>query len=183
MAMDPAHERATVVASLEAALEPLLFLTTRPVLMPPEGMSFGYSLRGARDPGGVAIARIGKQSTTAILGADSLVRFGTDDPVIRAILTAMKFDPVMRSAAILQYSDRALKVFKDDLFLECASFTTDSARQGTSTMDWGIAFCCKEGVPDVIFDKNPDKEKSRFILFGEDPTDVVNNIIICLGRF
>lgn len=180
--MDPAHERASVISTLEAALEPLLLQTASPALIPPEGVSVGYALRGACDPGGVAAVRIGVQSDTGTLQATGPCLFGTDEPVTRAILTAMKFDPMMRSAGILQYTDRALEVLKDDLFLECASFTPAPAQRGISTMDWGIASCCKEGVPDVIYARNPDTMKARVILFGEDPPGVTNNIIICLGR-
>jgi predicted fused transcriptional regulator/phosphomethylpyrimidine kinase len=180
--MDPAHERASAISSLEAALKPLLVQTGSHVLIPPEGVAVGYALRGARDQGGVAAVRIAIQSDTGALQATGPCLFGTDEPVSRAILTAMKFDPVMRSAGIFQYSDRALEVLEDDLFLECASFSIAPAQRGISTMDWGIAFCCKDDVPDVIYEKNPEKEKSRFILFGEDPTDVANNIIICSGR-
>jgi hydroxymethylpyrimidine/phosphomethylpyrimidine kinase len=108
-------------------------------------------------------------------------RYGIDDMVTRAILTAMKFDPGMRSAAVLQYSDTVLAILDNDLFLECASFSA-ARGGGISTLDWGIAFCCREGVPDVIYEKRPDMDASRLILFGEDPADVANNIIICLSR-
>jgi hydroxymethylpyrimidine/phosphomethylpyrimidine kinase len=94
----------------------------------------------------------------------------------------MKFDPSVRSAALLQYSDRAYAVLEDDLFLECASFSAGGPERGISTLDWGIASCCKHGIPDVIWIKNPEKTRSRLIIFGEDPADVANNIIICSNR-
>ena len=53
---------------------------------------------------------------------------------------------------------------------------------GISTMDWGIASCCKEGVPDVIFRKGANAAESRIVLLGEGPVDVANNIIICSNR-
>ena len=49
-------------------------------------------------------------------------------------------------------------------------------------MDWGIASCCKDGVPDVIFSEGTGEKESRIILFGEGPADVANNIIICSNR-
>jgi hydroxymethylpyrimidine/phosphomethylpyrimidine kinase len=49
-------------------------------------------------------------------------------------------------------------------------------------MDWGIASCCEEGVPDVIFRKGAGAKESRIIMFGESPADVANNIIICSNR-
>ncbi len=180
--MNSALERATVISSLIAAFESLLGLPLNPRLIPPDGASFGYALRGARDSSGVAVVRINNPGDRLLKASPGTCTFGTDEPTVRAILTVMKFNPLMRSAAVLQYSDRALTVLEDDLFLECASFTTGSAERGISTMDWGIAFCCKEDVPDAIYEKSPDVARSRLVIFGEDPADVANNIIICSGR-
>jgi predicted fused transcriptional regulator/phosphomethylpyrimidine kinase len=179
--MDPAHERNNTLTSLQDAttrLEP----SVNGRLIPPEGISFGFAIRGARDTGGVAAVTGGIQT-----GAEGVVRagpcaFGTDEPVVRIILTLMKFNPVMRSAAILQFSDRALAVFENDLFLECASQKAVSANQGISTMDWGIASCCEDGLPDVIFRQGVGIAGSRLIVLGEMPADVTNNIIICSNR-
>lgn len=180
--MNPASERAVVISSLEAALKPLLREPVNPLLIPPEGIQFGYALRGARDSTGVAFVRIGTPAECGAAESFGTVTFGRDEPVVRAILTVTKFNPAMRSAAILPFSDRVLAVLEEDLFLECASFSQSPARPGISTMDWGIAFCCKEDVPDVIYEKSPGGERSRLYLLGEDPADVANNIIICSGR-
>jgi len=48
-------------------------------------------------------------------------------------------------------------------------------------MDWSIASCCKEGVPDVCY-PNQWGDESVFIIFGEDPVDVSNNIIMISNR-
>jgi hydroxymethylpyrimidine/phosphomethylpyrimidine kinase len=94
----------------------------------------------------------------------------------------MKFDPAIRCAAVLKYTDRAFEVFEDGLFLSCSTVTPGPSAHGTGPMDWGIASCCREEVPDVIYEKKPDPVQSRLLLFGEGPADVINNIIICLGR-
>jgi len=179
--MDPAHERNTALATLRAAAIPLeQSLNIR--LIPPEGISFGFAIRGARDTGGVAAVNGGIKNSGGGPAIAGPCAFGTDEPVARVILTAMKFDPVMRSAAILQFSDRALGIFKNDLFLECAFLEVSSKNPGISTMDWGIASCCKEGIPDVIIRKGVTAKESRIVLFGESPADVANNIIICSNR-
>lgn len=180
--MNPASERASLISTLEAAIEPLLKQPVSPRLVPPGGIPFGYALRGARDSTGVALVRIGNFEEPGATEPDGQVTFGQDEPVVRAILTVTKFNPGMRSAAMLQYSDRALAVLENGLYLECASFSQSPAERGISTMDWGIAFCCKDDVPDVIYEKNFGGEPSRLIIFGEDPADVANNIIICSGR-
>jgi thiamine-phosphate diphosphorylase len=179
--MDPAHERDTTLSILQAATIQLgKSVDVR--LFPTEGISFGFALRGARDSGGVAAVDGGIKNGTDGQVIAGLCVFGTDEPVVRIILTTMKFDPVMRSAAILQFSDRALRIFENDLFLECTHLDAASKNQGIDSMDWSIASCCKEGIPDVISRKGFNEKESRIILFGESPADVVNNIIICSNR-
>lgn len=179
--MDPAHERNNTLFALQDATNQL-DQSTNVRLIPSEGISFGFALRGARDTSGVAAVNGGIKNSAGEGVTVGPCTFGTNEPVVRIIVTVMKFDPATRSAAILQYSDRALHVFENDLFLECALLDVASKNQGISTMDWGIASCCKEDIPDVIFRKGLDAEESRIILFGEGPADVANNIIICSNR-
>jgi thiamine-phosphate diphosphorylase len=179
--MDPAHERTLTLSMLQAATTQLE-QSVNVRLIPPEGITFSFALRGARDAGGIAAVNVGmKNGAGGQVGAGPCT-FGTDDLVVRIILTVMKFDPLIRSAALLQFSDRALRVFENDLFLECVSLDATSVNQGISTMDWGIAACCKKGIPDVIVRKGSCADESRIVLFGEGPADVANNIIICSNR-
>jgi thiamine-phosphate diphosphorylase len=179
--MDPARERSDTIATLEAALIRLKeSMSVR--LIPPEGASFGYAMRGARDRSAVVAIRGGIRDEGGLAQPSGPCSYDTDEPAVRIILTAMKFDPMMRSAAVLRFSERTLAVLEDDLFLECASFSTGPKKPGISTMDWGIAFSCKDGVPDVIYEKTTDPAQSRLVIFGEDPADVANNIIICSNR-
>lgn len=177
--MDPARERSDTIATLESALVSLeRAMSVR--LIPPEGASFGYAMRGARDSSGVVAVRI--RDVDGQPHPDRPCAFTTEEPVVRSILTVAKLNPMVRSAAVLQYSDRALSVLEDDLFLDTASFAPAPGQPGISTMDWGIASVCRKGIPDVIYEKNPEKSRIRLLLFGEDPADVANNIIICSGR-
>jgi len=178
---NPAQERTNVLESLGSAKRQLE-KSLHADLIPPEGVSFGYAIRGARDSGGVAAieGRIPRPSK-GIAPAGGICSFGADEEIARVILTAMKFDPGMRSAACLAYSPRAKSVLCDDLFLEPAS-CDGSGQPGISTMDWGIASCCRKGVPDVIFWRELDVSGSRILIFGEEPVDVLNNIIICSNR-
>ena len=179
--MEPAVERNNTLSNLQAAttrMEQLL----NAQLIPPEGISFGFAIRGARDTGGIAAVNGGiKYSERGSAAAGPCV-FGSDERVVRIILTVMKFNPVMRCAAILQFSERALGIFENDLFLECTHLDASPANRGISTMDWGIASCCKDGVPDVIFRQGSSDAESRIVLLGEGPADVANNIIICSNR-
>ncbi len=149
-------------------------------IIPPEGVSFGFAVRGARDPDGVAATRITTKSGSPPAVASSGA-FGTDDPVVRTLLTVLKFDPEIRCASILAFSDRILSILRDDLFLECRS-TPPSRNPGISSMDWGIAACCRDGVPDLVVVRGSTAQDSRIVLFGEDPAAVSSNIIICSNR-
>ena len=178
---DPAQERTIVLETLGGAMNQLK-KNINPLLIPPEGVSFGYAIRGARDRGGIAAVqgRITLPREGSAPGGEPC-SFGSDDGIARILLTAMKFNPRVRSAACLAYSPRAKVVLSENLFLETAS--GDGAGQpGTSSMDWGIASCCKRGVPDVIFFRERDSSGSRIIIFGEEPADVLNNIIMCSNR-
>jgi hydroxymethylpyrimidine/phosphomethylpyrimidine kinase len=103
-----------------------------------------------------------------------------DEDIARIILTVMRFDPDIRSAASLRCSAAVLKVM-ERLLLDCRSFEPGKAPSGTSTMDWSIASCCKEGVPDVCY-PNQGGDESVFIILGEDPVDLSNNIIMISNR-
>lgn len=179
--MDSLREREATAAALRSSVVRLENALS-PRLFPGKSIQFGYAMKGARDRRMVAAVPGGISEHTGTIRAAGTPAFETDEPVVTAILTAMKFDPSIRSAAIFPYSERALGVLEDNLFLECASFSSVPAQRGISTMDWGIAFCCKEGVPDVVYEKMPDMSGSRIVLFGEDPSDVANNIIICSNR-
>jgi predicted fused transcriptional regulator/phosphomethylpyrimidine kinase len=176
--MDPTAERSAVIAQLESAVTPLAGSISQK-LIPASGAQVGYAIRGARDKNGIAAiaGRITRAGEPA--GACG---FGVDEEIARVVLTVMKFDPLYRSAALLRFSERALDVLDEDLFLECASFDAAKAPKGISTMDWGIASCCRDEIPDVIYAENGTSAGSPLILLAEEPLDVVNNIIICSNR-
>lgn len=176
--MDPTAERSTVIAQLESALAPLAE-SINAKLIPASGAQVGYAIRGARDKNGIAAIEGRITGTGKPAGACA---FGMDEEIARVILTVMKFDPLYRSAALLHCSGRALDVLDGDLFLECVSFDATKAPKGISTMDWGIASCCRDRIPDVIYAENGRAATSPLILLAEDPVDVVNNIIICSNR-
>lgn len=179
--MDPASERTTVLTQLETACAPLV-QSMNPVLIPPSGAQIGYAIRGARDKDGIAAVTGRIRETGSTVQAGGPCAFGTDEEIARVILTVAKFDPRRRSAALLRFSDRALGVLDGDLFLECASYDAVRAPPGISTMDWGVASCCREEVPDVIYATGTGTGATPLIILGEDPAGVVNNIIICSNR-
>ncbi len=94
--MDPAHERDITLSNLQASTTRLeQSMNVR--LIPPDGVSFGFALRGARDTGAVAAVSGGIKSGAGGVVAAGPCAFGTGEPVVRIILTVMKFNPAIRS--------------------------------------------------------------------------------------
>jgi hydroxymethylpyrimidine/phosphomethylpyrimidine kinase len=178
---NPAQERNDVVDRLAQAVALIEWSLDRR-LVPEHGVSIGYAIRGARDSNGVAAVQGGIMAGGTKPRAAGPCGFGMDDGIARIILTAMKFDPLMRSAASIQFTGRARAVLEDDLFLECITCDPRQSPAGISTMDWGIASCCGEGVPDAIFRPGAGGDLALISLFGEDPVGIANNIIICSNR-
>jgi hydroxymethylpyrimidine/phosphomethylpyrimidine kinase len=177
---NPAQERGEVLRDLEYAVA-LLIRSMDARLIPLEGMTIAYAVRGARDPEGVAGVQGRIKNDNGVARLSGSCAFGTDEYSTRIILTAMKFDPVIRSAATIGYS-QAVIIALEDMFLECCTFDTSKEPAGISSMDWGVASCCKDGVPDVIYNTGIKGKPSLIRLFGENPSDVANNIIICSNR-
>ncbi len=178
--MDPESERDAVIGSLSRAILRLEgFMDRR--LIPADGARVACAIRGARDKDSVSGVPGGITGPEDIRRAAGMCVFGADDLVTRTVLTAMKFDPAIRSAAILKYSPAVVRSV-DAMLLECCSFDRVREPPGIATMDWGVASCCRNGVPDVIYDRGAPGREGLVRLFGEKPDDIVNNIIILSNR-
>jgi predicted fused transcriptional regulator/phosphomethylpyrimidine kinase len=150
-------------------------------LIPVHGAKLGFAVTGARDKNGVAAVKGGIVTEQERPHAAGPCDFGVDEEIARIILTAMKFDPAIRSAATLRCTGNMHSVVESLLF-EFRSFEPAREPPGISTMDWGVASCCREGVPDVCYRKEKQGNESGIFLFGEDPVDVANNIIMISNR-
>jgi len=177
---DLGWERSDVLEKLSLAVG-LLEESLDVRLIPPYGAKLAYAIAGARENNGVAAVRGGIIDNPGKAHAAGPCAYGVDADIARVVLTAMKFDPRMRSAAILRFSKNILPVL-ENLLLECRSFDPALEPPGISTMDWGIASCCKDGVPDVCYNFGGKGKEGLICFFGEKPIDVVNNIIMISNR-
>jgi thiamine-phosphate diphosphorylase len=177
---DQSLERSDVLAKLtETSAQLERSIDVR--LIPEKGLRLGFAINGARDKNGVAAVTGGIIRDNGKPHASGPCAFGADEGVARIVLTVMKFDPRMRCAATLRFSRSLLKAL-EGLLLECSSFDPASNPPGISTMDWGIASCCREGVPDACFESDMSGKETTIHFFGEDPNDVTNNIIMLSNR-
>ena len=88
---------------------------------------------------------------------------------------------LFRSAANIRYSQENVSLL-DDMLLEVCSFDRTKEPPGIRTMDWGVASCCRSGVPDVIYDRGGMGKEPMIRILGEDPEVIVNNIIKLSAR-
>ncbi|MFA4849079.1 MAG: thiamine-phosphate synthase family protein [Methanoregula sp.] len=177
---DPVQERDEVLYRLDLAVSHLE-ASMSPLLIPDGGASLVYAVKNARDRNGVATVPGGIVFRDGKITAGGSCAFGADEPCARVILTAMKFDPLMRSAATIRFSENVLAVFQA-MYLECIAVNHNQKAMGISTMDFDVASCCNDGVPDIIYDRGGNKNSGIIHIFGEDPIVVTNNIIICSNR-
>ncbi|WP_346866559.1 thiamine-phosphate synthase family protein [Methanocalculus sp. MSAO_Arc2] len=152
-----------------------------PRFIPEVGSNIVYALPHARTAADVAgvLGRI-----VSLRGAVHPVgecAFGASDHVARIVLTAMKCDPGIRSAANIRFSD-SLAALIEELSYETCWFDREREPPGIQTMDWGVAFCCKEYVPDVIMDRGGIGKEAMIRILGPDPVSVANTIIMLSSR-
>ena len=180
-------------------------------LIPDAGICLIYGAEHARSLADIAAVTVmpdGKISEDAMFDAaggrngDKGDR-GTGAGLNRSItLTAMRFDPDIRSAAILRYSKPVVDKAREMLF-EVREADRRNAGSSTPLMDWRTAFCCKkEDVPDIIFIAGEETEEPKdakaakyaekcdnsaktgadcepmIILLGISPSATVNNILM-----
>jgi predicted fused transcriptional regulator/phosphomethylpyrimidine kinase len=174
------EEEAGVKERLEIAVE-ILMEGISPALIPVAGANIGYALPGARGPGDVAAIMGGIVESGGKLIPPDATAFGADAGVARVVITAMRTDPDMRSAAVIRYSPAILAAL-GDLLLETCEFDRSREPPGVSTMDWGVAFCCREGVPDAVFDRGAPGKEGLVRLLGEEPVHVARTIVAVSGR-
>ncbi|MDN7012671.1 phosphomethylpyrimidine kinase [Methanoculleus sp. FWC-SCC3] len=174
------QERGKVIDRVEEAVA-LLVERMDARLIPEVGMNIVYALPDARSKEDVAgvlgrIVRLGEAVHPV-----GEIAFGASDHVARIVITAMRFDPRIRSAANIRFSEAILPEL-DNLLFEVCSFDRENEPVGVQTMDWGVASCCKEGVPDVIYDRGAVGKEPMIRVLGEDPVTVAQNILKLSNR-
>jgi hydroxymethylpyrimidine/phosphomethylpyrimidine kinase len=63
------------------------------------------------------------------------------------------------------------------LFFDVCTYDRDAVPPGLQSMDWGIASCCRRGVPDAIVDRGSGDAEHLIRLLGETPLAVVQQVI------
>lgn len=174
------NERADMLQELDNAVS-LLIGAMSPDMIPEAGSNIGYGRRGARDSMDVAAVGKGIRRHGHRIQPYLPVAFGADEAMARIILTAMKFDPMIRSAAVIRYDPGTVRIC-EDLFFEICPFDRGQEPPGIRTMEWGVASCCRDDIPDVIYDRGAVGKEALIRFLGESPLVVANTIIKVSNR-
>ena len=168
------------MGKLELAVK-ILAEEMSPSLVPGGGSNIGYALRGARTTMDVAGVRGGIVITGSRVQPAGGLTFGSAEGVARVVLTAMRTDPAIRSAAVIHCCPAILAIL-EELLLEVCEFDRAREPPGVSTMDWGVASCCREGVPDVIFDRGAPGREPLVRILGDEPVSIAQTIVAVSHR-
>lgn len=112
------------------------------------------------------------------------VEFGGSNHVARMVLAAMRFDPSIRAAINLRYSEKVLRICRD-MGLSISSFDRADEPDHVSTMDWGVTFAIENScstalkkVPDIIYDVGGVGKEPMIRLFGKSAEDVARKTVM-----
>ena len=99
--------------------------------------------------------------------------FGASRHVARIILSALRYNPEIRAAINVKYSERNLSLCRE-AGLSISSFDRAEEPENVSTMDWGTAEAIKKygGVPQVIYDKGSLGKEPMIRLLGTNAVEV-----------
>ena len=166
-------ERYLVLRNLKEAV---LILEESPdfsKLIPEVGCNIGMAIPGADSFEDVAAVegRIVRHRGRAV--PVGCVDFGASRHVAGIILSALQYDPEIRAAINVKYSERNLSVCRE-AGLSISSFDRAEEPENVSTMDWGAGEAIKKygGVPKVIYDKGGVGKEPMIRLLGTNAVEV-----------
>jgi len=171
------HEHIQVWLALTTAVQQLLCVLP-PWFIPEVGLNFVYALPNAtsRDQICAVDGRITKhKGKTHLFGT---IDFGVSKHVASIVLAAMTFNPTMRSALNIRYSQKTIDLCKAIGHVVGNFDRKDEPPGISSTMEWGTqqVITTLGRVPDVIYDTGDMGKEPMIRILGKDPEDVLIKI-------
>jgi hydroxymethylpyrimidine/phosphomethylpyrimidine kinase len=170
------------LAELKSALQRLLDEPCGGVI-PEVQSNLVYALPDARSFQDVAavpgrIVRVGDR-----VGILCEPAFGASRHIAKIVLTAMRYDPEVRSAMNIRFSGDIIKLCAEKGF-RVAHFRrsdepSDVKEREGSSLEWGTDHVLSRGgpVPDIIFDRGDIGKEPMIRVLGKDPDDVVSKVL------
>ena len=142
-------------------------------LIPEVGCNIGMAIPGAESYEEVAAveSRIVRYRNRAV--PVGCVEFGASKHVASIILSALHYNPEIRAAINVKYSEKALAACRE-MELGISSFDRAEEPENISTMDWGTAEAIKKygRVPEVIYDEGGTGKEPMIRLPGTNAIEV-----------
>ncbi len=114
--------------------------------------------------------------------------FGVSSHVANYILTAMKYDPEIRSAMNIKYDDEVIRAARELGYVVSGYDRRQEppevkAKEGAS-IPWGTEQAIKNvgRVPDIIYHLGDWGKEPEIVILGKSPTEVVNKLLTILRR-
>ncbi len=156
-------------------------------LFPEVQANLGYALPYARGVEEVAafpgrLTRLGEE-----IGKVADPEFGVSQYTAKVILTVMAYQPEMRSAMNLRFSEEILTRARKAGFIlghfNRQKKTSGGKRLEDPSLCWGVRQVLKKSpkIPDMIFDRGDVGREPMIRLLGRDPEEVAAKVIRLLG--
>jgi len=171
------NERFSVWLELTTAIDKILTLLPSWYL-PEVGMNFVYALPNAttRDMVCAVDGRITKHNERPFLCGT--VDFGVSKHVASIVLAAMSFNPEMRSAVNIRYSQKTMDLCNTIGFRIGTFDRINEPPTASSTMEWGTTHAINTlgHIPDIIYDTGGVGKEPMIRILGKNPDDVIEKI-------
>ncbi|MBN1574339.1 MAG: bifunctional hydroxymethylpyrimidine kinase/phosphomethylpyrimidine kinase [Deltaproteobacteria bacterium] len=175
-------ERYGVIEELKRGAGTLVQKNIAP-LIPEVQSNLGYALPYAVKHDHVAAfpARIIKAGGGVLVPVSP--EFGASIHIANIILTAMRYDPGLRSAMNIRFGEDLIKK-ANDRGLAVASFSRADEPEDVkdaegSSLAWGVSKVLSEtgGTPDLIYDRGDVGKEPMIRVLGKNPGDVVGKVL------
>jgi hydroxymethylpyrimidine/phosphomethylpyrimidine kinase len=145
--------------------------------VPEVGINLACALPAAGTPEEVCALKGRIQRVGDAVAVTGHAEFGASKHVARVVLAAMRFDPSIRSAANLKYTEVNFRRL-ERTGLRMGTFDRSQQPEGTSTMDWGTTQAVRAAgrVPDVICDSGSVGKEGMIRVLGRSPKDVLRKV-------
>ena len=176
-------ERYRVLRDVKAAVSILTESPDFAKLVAEVGCNIGMGIPGAEACKDVAAVegRIVRHRNRAV--PVGCVDFGASRHVARIILAALRYNPRVRAAVNVRYSEKVLTACRE-MGLTDSSFDREKEPENVSSMDWGTAEAIRvyESVPDMIYDEGSTGKEPMVRLLGKSATEVAKIAVELAGR-
>jgi hydroxymethylpyrimidine/phosphomethylpyrimidine kinase len=180
-------EKFKVLIELQDSIAKLERLSHFFELIPETKTNFVYSLERPKNFNDIAgvlgrLTNLGKDIRTP-----NIVEFGASLHVSNAVLTATKFNSLIRSAINIKNNPRIIKICENNFV--CSSYSRIKEEKEVknnegSTIPWGVgeAFRLKPNA-EVVYHHGDFGKEPMVIIFGQNPREVLEKIRIVLQDY